>query len=279
MTGCKQLEITDPETGISFPVVIHYPSMEPSKPTAFGPYMMDVAMDAPMIAGKYPLVLISHGSGGSHLIYHTITRHLAQNGFIVAMTEHYGNNRVDNHLGDSVENLQYRPRHLKMTIDRLLDHPDFGKNLNGKVAVIGHSMGGYTALALAGGTPRTMEGEVITVDHDPRVVAAVLLAPATGWFMHGLDKVSIPILILMAEHDSYTPLWNAEVVEKSVPDPSKVITKVIKGAGHFSFLSPFPEALKKLPGFLPATDPPGFDREKFHEELKEMILEFLGDIR
>ena len=33
----------------------------------------------------------------------------------------------------------------------------------------------------------------------------------------------------------------------------------------------------KSPGFLPSTDPEGFDREKFHQQLPEEILNFLHD--
>lgn len=77
-----------------------------------------------------------------------------------------------------------------------------------------------------------------------------------------------------AEHDPVTPVWNAEVVMNSVPDKSLVTHRMIKNAGHFSFLSPFPESMKK-PEFLPSTDPAGFDREEFHKHLPEEILFFL----
>jgi hypothetical protein len=31
----------------------------------------------------------------------------------------------------------------------------------------------------------------------------------------------------------------------------------------------------KIPGFLPAMDPPGFNRAQFHEKMNEDILKFL----
>ncbi|KUO74322.1 MAG: hypothetical protein APF81_02830 [Desulfosporosinus sp. BRH_c37] len=64
--------------------------------------------------------MISHGNGGSHLLYRTISTHLANNGFIVAMVEHYGNNRNNNELENTEENLILRPKHLSLTIDKLL---------------------------------------------------------------------------------------------------------------------------------------------------------------
>ena len=49
---------------------------------------------------------------------------------------------------------------------------------------------------------------------------------------------------------------------------------MVPNAGHFSFLAPFPPAMVR-PGFLPAEDPPGFDRARFHAELGPEIERFL----
>lgn len=274
--GCKEIQIRDESKDIFFKVLVQYPTKEPSAPIAFGPYTMDACMNAKLLEGGFPLVLISHGSGGSHLLYRTISTHLAKNGFIVAMVEHYGNNRNDNELENTKENLILRPKHISLTIDKLLSDSFFGKHIiNDKVAVIGHSMGGYTALALAGGIPRTREGKKIETTSDQRIKAIVLLAPGAGWFMNGLDNVTIPILMLTAEHDSITPAWNAETVLKSIPNESLVTFRQVANAGHFSFLSPFPESMRN-PKFLPSTDPEGFEREKFHVQLPKEILAYLN---
>lgn len=273
--GSRQINIADPALGISFPALIHYPATEPSVPAAFGPYIMNVSPGAGIMKGRFPLVVISHGSGGSHLLYRTISIHLAKNGYVVVMPEHYGNNRNNNTLADTKENLVNRPRHISLTIDEILYKSSLGNSIEAEsIAVIGHSMGGYTALALAGGIPRTKEGEKVEAPSDPRVKALVLMAPGAGWFMNSLQRVNIPILMYTAEHDPVTPVWNAEVVMNSVPDKSLVTHRMIKNAGHFSFLSPFPESMKK-PEFLPSTDPAGFDREEFHKHLPEEILFFL----
>jgi predicted dienelactone hydrolase len=275
--GSKQLMVQDATHTVSFPVLVQYPTLTPSSPVAFGPYIMEVSPDAPMVEQTFPLVIVSHGNGGSHLLYRTISMYLVQHGYIVAMPEHYGNNRNNNTLENTTENLLLRPRHISLTIDYLLQHDFFSQQVEQeKIAVIGHSMGGYTALALAGGIPRTREGEVIPVSADERVKALVLLAPGAGWFYKGLDQVTIPILLYSAEHDPVTPRWNADVVLNGVPDKSDVTFREVKNGGHFSFLSPFPNQLKK-PGFLPSTDPEGFDREKFHQELPPEILAFLNE--
>ncbi|MEO6404400.1 MAG: alpha/beta fold hydrolase [Ferruginibacter sp.] len=275
--GSKQFTITDEIKNISFPVLVQYPTYEIAKPIAFGPYTMNVSPGAGIIEEQFPLVIISHGNGGSHLVYRTISTHLAKNGYIVAMPEHYANNRNNNELENTTENLITRPAHIRLTIDFLLSNNVFSNNIaQDKIGVIGHSMGGYTALALAGGIPRTKEGLVVAVKPDRRIKAIVLLAPGTGWFLNSLDKVTIPILMLTAEHDPITPKWNAEIVLNHVSDKSKVTWREVENAGHFSFSSTFPAAMKNA-NFLPSTDPVGFDREKFHHQLPAEILDFFND--
>lgn len=276
--GNRQLLVTDQSVDISFPVLVHYPTHQPSTPNAFGPYTMDVSPNAEITKGQFPLVIISHGNGGSHLVYRTISTCLAKNGYIVAMLEHYGNNRNNNELEKKTENLVYRPKHVSLVIDALLSDKDLGNHIaQTKIAVAGHSFGGYTALALAGGIPWTQAGQKVEVPHDQRVKALVLMAPAAGWFIpeQSLSKVNVPILLLSAEHDHFTPRWNAEVILKGVPDPSQVTFRLIQGAGHFSFLSPFPPAMNS-PQFLPSTDPEGFERSVFHQQLPMEILHFLN---
>jgi predicted dienelactone hydrolase len=275
--GSKQLQVSDKTLNISFPVLLQYPTLKASKPVAFGHYLMDVSVDAEISEGKFPLIIISHGNGGSNLLYRTISTYLVKNGYVVAMLEHYGNNRNDNKLENTIENLENRPKHVSLTIDFLLSNNWLKKSLLiNEIAVIGHSMGGYTALALAGGIPRTREREIVKVTADKRIKAIVLLSPGTGWFLNSLEKVCIPILMITAEHDPITPRWNAEIVLKYISNKSLIKFIEVENAGHFSFLSPFPEKMRN-PNFLPSTDPLGFDRDEFHQKLSIDILNFLDD--
>lgn len=278
-TGARRIVVHDAAADCEIPVVVFYPSAAAPETLRFGPYSLPGRMDAPTARGSMPLVLISHGTGGSNLVYRTLAAYLAQHGYVVAQPEHPGNNRNDNSLADTDENLRLRPKHLSLVVDALLSDVALGDQLRDEpVAIIGHSLGGYTGLALVGGVPQTgPAAEPIEVVPDPRIQALVLLAPATPWFQGpgALAAVTTPILMLTAEQDPFTPASHGQWVLDGLPAQTSIQHRIVLGAGHYSFLSPFPPGMQ-TPGFAPAHDPPGFDRQAFHDVLYPEILEFLN---
>ncbi|MFX3634295.1 MAG: alpha/beta hydrolase family protein [Candidatus Pristimantibacillus sp.] len=282
--GYREVKIDDASLGITFPMTVMYPVDNPEQIERLGPYLLELARDAEPSGGRFPLVIISHGTGGSPLVYRTLAQHLARNGFIVGMPEHPYNNRNDNSLEGTVQNLAYRPRHLRMATDWFFGNKMFKEKLMpNAVSIIGHSLGGYTALAAAGGMPTSFPHEasdgkpqLIEVTRDHRIKSLVLLAPASVCFRAegALRAVNLPILMLDAEKDPYTPPFHAQMILGGAADPKKIQYRTVENAGHYSFLSPFPESMK-TPAFLPSQDPPGFDREHFHKTLIADILDFL----
>jgi predicted dienelactone hydrolase len=282
--GCRTAEVFDERTKTAFPILALYPSTAPERPARIGPYVLDVAMSGPVAPGSFPLVAVSHGSGGSHLAYRTLAAHLARHGFVVVLPEHPRNNRNNDELAGTDTILAERPRHVRLAMDWAYADGALGPHLRpDAAAVVGHSLGGYTALALAGGLPTAFAHETpdgqprdVPVTPDDRVKALVLLAPATPWFMApgALRHVRVPILMRIAGKDEHTNEWHAEVVRNGVPAGVPIDYRTVENAGHFSFLSPFPPAMTS-PAFPPSQDPPGFDRERFHEELNGEIETFL----
>lgn len=275
--GCRTLTVRDQFKDVSFPVLTLYPTRMLSQAVAFGPYTLNVAPEAPLTEDAYPLIVISHGGGSSNLLLRTMALHLALHGYIVALPEHFGNNRVNNSLDNTVENLEIRPRHVRLTIDAILTAPPFaGFVQQDNIGLVGHSLGGYTALAVGGGKPYFGMGQNVVVTSDNRIKALALLAPATSFYVpnDALANVKVPILLLSAEHDRITPPWQAQLILDLVPDRNQVTHHIVANANHYSFLSPFPEVMKR-PGFIPAIDPEGFDREAFHECLNADLLAFM----
>jgi predicted dienelactone hydrolase len=276
--GSRNSIVSDTGKNLSFPIWVLYPTKDPAQPITFGPYKVNVAPDAPMSPGRHPLVVLSHGGGSTFLVYRTLAAHLAEHGYVVVMPEHYGDNRNNRSWDHTVDNLECRPRHVRLSIDAVAADPFFKDHVDtSNLALLGHSMGGYTSLAVAGGQPYWSPDRAITVTRDARVKALVLLAPATCWFVpnEALRGVKVPILMRTAELDEITYEWQAHLLLNGVADRQQVSWKVVANAGHYSFLSPFPTAMKN-PNFLPGIDPAGFNREKFHAQLNDDILTFLN---
>lgn len=282
--GYCEVELVDNYCGVTFPMSVMYPTDETGKIEEIGPFSMELSINAKPKDGKFPLILISHGSGGGNLLYRTLAHYLACNGFIVGMPEHPFNNFNNNTLEGTVENLENRPRHLNIAIDWFFESEKFARVLKAdSISIIGHSTGGSTALTVAGGIPTSLPNESldgkpkqINVEHERKIKSLVLLAPGTVWFKEkgALSGVDIPILMIAAEKDQFIQPAHTQIVLDGVADSSKVEYRIVENAGHFSFLSPFPEFMI-TPEFFPAQDPVGFDREKFQSELNIEILNFL----
>jgi predicted dienelactone hydrolase len=283
-TGLRTADFRDPVDGTRVPLWLMYPTQAEEQTEQFGPYSLELARDAPCVGEQLPLVAISHGRTGSPWAYRTLARELARAGFVVALPEHVGDSRSDQRLTDSAAILEVRPRQLRGAIDAAFADSALGARLAGEeVALIGHSIGGYTSLALVGGRPvplpnQTADGKAhpVRVERDERVRKLVLLAPATPWYMAdgALAEVDLPILMLTGEHDAITAAFHADIVKRGVSAKSKVDHRVIANAGHFSFQSVFPPAMTS-PQFPPSQDPPGFDRAAFQRELVDDVVRFL----
>ena len=112
------------------------------------------AMGAPIAAvpAKLPLIVVSHGTGGSAAGMAWLAETLAANGYLVAAVNHHGNTGFE----DSTRLEGFivwwdRPRDVSVLIDRLLADPRFGPRIDAsRIGVAGFSIGGYTALAAVG---------------------------------------------------------------------------------------------------------------------------------
>ena len=286
--GYRTFSLMDPVDGGPMPLKVFYPTGTAEDHQRVGPFDVSVARDAAPVAGRRRLVLLSHGNSGAPLLYRDLMAGLARQGYVVAAPEHPFNNRIDNSRSGTVANLSARPRHLRAVADWMFRGSPWAGHLDPAVyAAIGHSLGGYTALALAGGRPQSAPAESpdgrptpIHVAADERLRALVLLAPALVWFRKpdSLSAVTQPLLMLFGEHDHVFPPGYADLVVRNtlagIGRPEQVFHRVIAGAGHYSFMSPYPEAMRQR-SFPPSQDPPGFDRVAFQLELITEVGDFL----
>lgn len=101
--------------------------------------------------GPYPLVVLSHGFAIAASSYGWLAEHLASHGMVVVAPHHHES--LD--PGALWRSTYERPRDIRTVLafveDAVAPRGDFeGLIESEKVAVIGHSYGGYTALASAG---------------------------------------------------------------------------------------------------------------------------------
>lgn len=113
------------------------------------------ARDVKISSGKkhYPLIVLSHGTGGAALQMMWLGEFLARRGFIVAAANHHGNTGAEDKLTAQGSRLWWeRSRDLSLTIDKMLADDEFGKLIDkDKIGIAGFSLGGTTVLSVAGG--------------------------------------------------------------------------------------------------------------------------------
>ncbi|WP_129142058.1 alpha/beta hydrolase family protein [Modicisalibacter coralii] len=304
--GFRTMTISPSVESDGFPMAVFYPTSSEPKVVEMGPFKLDIAVGGDVLEGRHPLAIVSHGSGGSYLSYKDIAISLARSGFIVGMPLHPHDNYLDNTSAGSAANYINRPRQITLAIDKLLGTPGLNTYIDPeKIAVLGHSVGGYSAIAAAGGigdTRRLIETcnknpwltdpycapardgslakTLINSPRDARIKALVLMAPVGILFsaQGALNDVNIPVLLLQAEKDDeVTEPYNADVIAKGLPDKQKLTRKMIHNAGHYSFLTSFPEFLEPELGPI-AEDPQDFNRVEFQQELGEIIVNYLDRV-
>lgn len=248
-----------------------YPTEAEESVQTVGPYSFPAASGAPAASLRQLLIVISHGTGSTPLVFRELGVRLARHGYPVVGVEHPGNNRNDNRLANTMAILEQRPRDIR----RAIDWARAEWSVPERAVVIGHSLGGYTGLACAGGQG-SFYTQPFSVEPDPRVIALVLLAPAASWFQSpgALDAVRVPVLMLTGDKDPHTPPFHARVVTSGLPKDTPMDHRVVANAGHFSFQDPFPEAMRS-PAFPPSQDPEGFDRAAFQQQWHGWLLDFL----
>lgn len=230
-------------------------------------------------AKPYPLVIFSHGYALSPIVYSTLVEHYASRGYVVLAPEH--NETFDGSLTGFWKELIDRPIDIHGTIDYAERLTKPGAPLAGlidldNIAVVGHSYGGYTALAAGGsrfdfaayksrcaalsakdprnffcapipnesdmatraGLPATPSG-LWPSSADPRVKAVISMAGDAYLFdQRGLADLKVPVMAMGGTIDEGTPYtWGAKPTYDYAASRNKTLVS-FPGAGHMLFLDP-----------------------------------------
>ncbi|SFI17931.1 Predicted dienelactone hydrolase [Collimonas sp. OK307] len=296
--GFQHVTAPDPD-GAPLEVGIWYPSSALPAPVPMGRITQTVAVNGAIEGKALPLVVISHGTGGSFLGHYDTAIALAEAGYVVATVTHTGDNYADQSRSVFI---MERPRHISRLIDYMLSDWAGRSQIDpARIGMFGFSAGGFTTLVSIGGVPDLTKvgpfcrehttdfacqlvakhpeaSAAPSVSHDGsqdlRIKAAVVAAPALGFTFapDGLKNVNIPIALWRAENDAVLPHpWYAEAVRLALPQAPEY--HVVENAGHFDFLAPCSTALASVAPFI-CTSAPGFDRTAFHTSLNASVVVF-----
>ena len=130
---------------------------KPQRIPPVGPAIFEAAPAAPeaKIAAspaKLPLILLSHGTGGTAQTLAWFATALAAHGYIVVGVNHPGNNAMEPYTVQGFTLWWERAKDLSTVLDDILADPDFGPHVDRRrIGGAGFSLGGYTMIELAGG--------------------------------------------------------------------------------------------------------------------------------
>ena len=209
--------------------------------------------------GRCPVIVFSHGAGGSGTSYQPLARFWATKGYIVLTPTHADSlagkgetpslEALRETAADAVQDAkgwENRVRDVTFTIDSI---PDIGERIpalkgrldGARLGVGGHSYGAFTAQLLAGVTVTIPKGPKGKSFADPRPKAFLLLSPQ-GKGQQGLTEqswsaVTRPVMVMTGSRDKglggQDPSWRLDPFRLSPPGDQYAV--FLEGAGHLSF--------------------------------------------
>jgi len=190
-------------------------------------------------AGPFPVVIFSHGLGGSRENYEYLGRHWAGCGYISVHLQHIGSDDgvwKDLPMAERGKSLQKAAANLSNALERPIDgqfaldqierlNAADGSALRGRLdlkamAIAGHSFGGYATLALAGQTFMLPFFQTKRYD-EPRLKAAIQMSAPAPAIRRALDatyaSITIPVMHMTGTKDFLELLPQTTAADRRIP--------------------------------------------------------------
>ena len=152
--GFSFIEVPADAEGPALRGAVWVPCAKPAGPIVLAPLVIQGVRDCPAMGERLPLVVISHGTGGSFLGHHDTAEALADAGFVVAAISHPGDNFADLSRQTQLSTFASRPADMRRLVDYMLGRwPGRAQLAADRIGIFGFSRGGYTGLVAVGAVP------------------------------------------------------------------------------------------------------------------------------
>lgn len=314
--GLRLWQIDMPHHGAPAGVSVWYPSAGGGALTRFGEngvfHGVDVLSGAQVLDGAHPIVLFSHGMGGTVRSQAWLASGLAERGAVVVAVDHPNSTWGDFDMRDGVKHWT-RAQDLSAALDALLAAPDFAGRIDpDRIMASGFSYGGWTALSLGGvtgnhaGIVATCEVHIDTMSAcdmllsedvqmqaldpelwnaryaDARIDHVVAIDPGFVWGLEPPNVEGLAADTLMIGFGSPDERMSATDFEKSGLRAHLPQARVEQFAPGFHFTA-MPLCKPQGAAILQAeqddpvcTDPEGTDRAAVHAAIIDLMSEALG---
>ena len=217
-----------------------------------------VTVYVPKGKGPFPVIVFSHGLGGTRDGYAYLGRHWASHGYVCVHLQHRGSDDAVwkgsqqplvamRKAARDLRNAVNRPLDVRFALSMLeqLNRSDqaFKGRLDLKrVGMAGHSFGGWTTQAVVGQVFVLPTGREVTLS-DPRVKAGIIMSPSASKDKGKLDRafaaVKVPCLHLTGTRDTGMAITEVKPAERRVPfDHIKQANQylvIFQGGDHMIF--------------------------------------------
>ncbi|MDA8943549.1 hypothetical protein N9I04_06400 [Alphaproteobacteria bacterium] len=269
-------EIT--QSGVN--IAVWYPTNAPHNQSRLGPFDVDYARDAKPVAGRFPLVLLSHGHSGRPRNHHLTAAALVRAGYVVAAPQH----RFDHLVFQSRLIYAMHQRiaeittaHRAVDIAALKSHcyanaakdPLFCKSPSLLVRIF-HAL---QAIGKDHSASRTKPQDSVVTGK------MVLVAPVgRGLILQPIAKKIDAVMVLAIRNDQHVPpRYHANYLTALMgPDHVGDVDHVeVEDGHHFAFIAPFAKRVTREETIPVALDPAGFDRVAWLDKVNQQIVGFI----